>query len=338
MTATVAKDLQAYKVQKFSLWNAIALLYVVLGYVGGIALLCLPSPWLNGLGTFLLTHSLICSAYLAHDCMHNAVGKGRRLNGLLGNAMLWINGGCYYGFDRLALQHIAHHVQRIDSFTFDIPSAIKRLPHVVRIFVLTLEWFYFPVVGFWSRWRSLLTPFWNPAQRREIPRVVTLLLIRGTLYLILGITSLKALVLYFMAYIAMITVLRWMDAFQHTYEAFPPGSFLPKRDRDYEQTHTFSPLLSSRFPWLNILVLNFGYHNAHHALMTASWYHLPEIHAQFIPDNDKPTISLMQQLTNYHRFRVRRLLCGQGEAIDQYGNFSLEHFFGAADVSFLMLY
>jgi fatty acid desaturase len=338
MTATINTDLQTYKVQQLSIWNAAALLYILLGYFGGITLLCLSSFWLNGLGTLLLTHGLVCSAYLAHDCMHSAVGKGRRLNVLFGNAMLWINGGCYYGFDRLALQHIAHHVQRVDSFTFDMVAAIAQQPRIIRQGILVLEWCYFPIVSFWARWRSLLTPFWDPAKRKEIPRIASLLLIRGTLYIILGIASLKALILYFLAYIAMITVLRWMDAFQHTYEAFPPKSSLPKRDRDYEQAHTFSPLLSSHFPWLNMLVLNFGYHNAHHALMTASWHHLPEIHAQFFLDSDRQTISLTQQLANYHRFRLKRLLFGQGEAVDQDGNFSLEHFFGAVDVSFLMLY
>jgi fatty acid desaturase len=318
--------------------DMLTITYTFLAYIGGIFFCTLASLPLNLLGFSLLTHSLVYSAYLSHELMHGTIFKSRQWNVRFGAVLLWINGGCYFGFNTLTLQHIAHHVKHVDVFTFDIPVAIERLPRIVRTFVLTLEWFYFPVVGFWSRWRSLLTPFWNSAQKERIPRIVCLLLIRGTLFVVFGMTFPKAIGLYFLAYIGMITVLRWMDAFQHTYEAFPVGSSLPKRDRDYEQAHTYSPLISRRLPWLNILVLNFGYHNAHHLCMQASWYHLPKIHTQFCQDPVRKTISIGQQIVNYHRFRIKRLVCGQGDVVTKAGEFALENFFGATDVSFLMLY
>ena len=36
------------------------------------------------------------------------------------------------------------------------------------------------------------------------------------------------------------------------------------RDREYEQMNTYSNVTSLRHPWLNLLLLNFPYHNAHH--------------------------------------------------------------------------
>jgi fatty acid desaturase len=338
MTATVATDLQAYKVQQLSLWNVFALLYILLGYFGGVTLLCLSSFWLNGLGTLLLTHGLICSAYLAHDCMHSAVGKGRRLNALFGNAMLWINGGCYYGFDRLALQHIAHHVQRVDTFTFDIVATIAQQPRWIRQGILALEWCYFPIVSFWGRWRAFKVTIRASDRPQQRYFAIAFLLVRGTLFICLGILSSKALLLYGLSYLGMITALRWMDAFQHTYEAFPYGTKLPKRDRQNEQANTFSNLLSRQYARLNLLFLNFGYHNAHHAFMMCPWYHLPDLDRALHQTDETRYISFRQQVFLYHRFRVTRFLKGQGGASIKDGTLSFDSFYGAADVSFLTLY
>jgi fatty acid desaturase len=338
MTATIAVDFQTYKVQQISVWNIFALLYVVLGYAAGVALLCLSSLWLNGLGILLTAHALICSAYVAHDCMHGTVAKGRRLNALFGNAMLWINGGCYYGFDQLTLQHIAHHVQRVDSFTFNIVAEITQLPRLIRQGILVMEWCYFPVVSFWARWRSLKETLKNSAPPRQRCFAVAFLIVRGTLFINLGLFSFKALLLYCLSYLCMITALRWMDAFQHTYEAFPVGIRLPKRDQYYEQANTFSNLLSQKYVGLNLLLLNFGYHNAHHTVMTCPWYQLPDLD-RALPQQDKSHyIPLLQQLSLYHCFRITRFLEGQGSPSIIEGGLSFHSFYGAADVSFITLY
>lgn len=338
MIAPAAINLQTYKVQQFSLWNAFALLYVILGYTGGVTLLCLSSLWLNGLGTVLLTHGLICSAYLAHDCMHGTVSKGRRLNVLFGNAMLWVNGGCYYGFEQLTLQHIAHHVQRVDSFTFDIVAAIAQQPRSIQQGILALEWCYFPIVSFWGRWHAFKATLSASARPQQRYFSIAFLLLRGTLFICLGILSSKALLLYGLSYLGMITALRWMDAFQHTYEAFPAGTKLPKRDRQHEQANTFSNLLSRQHVGLNLLFLNFGYHNAHHAFMMCPWYRLPDLDRALPQSDETRYIPLRQQLLLYHRFRITRFLKGQGSASIEDGKLSFDSFYGAADVSFLTLY
>ena len=318
--------------------NAIAITYTFFSYLTGIALLTCSSVGLNILGVLLLTHSLLYSAFLSHEFMHSNVFKSRNRNRIFGNLMLWLNGGCYYGFKALTLQHIAHHVDRADIFTFDIPTAIAQQPYLIRQAIFTLEWLYFPIIGFWSRWRGILAPWWSQDPYHERIRVALIIIIRVSLFTLLGLVSLRGLLLYFLAYITMITVLRWVDAFQHTYEAFPPGTILPKRDRTHEQTHTFSNLISHRYPWLNLLILNFGYHNAHHVSMTCPWYNLPQLNRQLAQEQPINYIHLYQQLINYHRFRLLRLIKGQGEAINKSGNRDFAQFYGAVDVSFLMLY
>ena len=334
MTTANPASLTYAKKQK-AFWNEIAITYTCLGYAGGIALSLIDNIWLNVLGAVFLTHSLIYSAYLSHEFMHGSIFKERRRNVIFGQLMLWINGGCYYGFEALTLQHIAHHVDRVDVFTFDIPAAIQKLPPLIRWIIFALEWCYFPAVAFWSRWQAILK---NCQNLQQTQRIAGIFAIRTTAFVLLGIISIKALLLYFVSYVGMITVLRWMDAFQHTYEAFPVGTTLPKRDRDHEQLHTYSNLISYRYPWLNLLVLNFGYHNAHHAVMKCSWHSIPELDMKLALNRTVNYISLPQQLANYHRYRVTRLIAGQGDATDEIGNKNYEQFYGAADVSFITLY
>ncbi len=338
LTTLASINIHTYLHRQKPHWNAIAICYTFLGYFGGITLFTLPNLWLNSLGVFFLTYSLVISAYLTHEFMHGNIFKGRRGNTIFGTVMLWLNGGCYYGFQALTIQHIAHHVDRVDVLTFDIAAAIQQQRRFIRQVIVILEWLYFPIVGFWSRWQFITSPWWNIERRDQQGRIAIVLIVRATLFTLLGLTFPKALLLYFLSYIGMITVLRWADAFQHTYEAVEPGTPLPKRDRDHEEANTFSTLLSPRYRWLNLLLLNFGYHNAHHAVMKCPWHSLHELDGELsLSIDDKRYIPLSQQLINYHRFRVARLFAGQGLTVDQNPN-KIASYYGAADVSFLTLY
>ncbi|XGV95295.1 MAG: fatty acid desaturase [Leptolyngbya sp. BL-A-14] len=330
-------ELNRYLHQKKPLWNVLSILYTLVGYLGGITLLLLPNGWLNALGVFFVTHSLICSAYLAHDFMHSALFESKALNVAFGNLMLWLNGGCYARFADLARLHIAHHVNRVDFCRFDLTAFLNAIPAPVRWLLLALEWLYFPSLAFVLRIRSIFAPFWEPDRKDERLRNVLILIIRGGLFALLGVVSPKALLLYFVSYIGMVTVLRFVDAFQHTYEVFPLGSVIPRRDRAHEQANTFSNVVSLRYWWLNLLLLNFGYHNAHHELMKCPWYNLHELDRDLFNGDEVQYITLPELLGNYHRYRISRLYSGQGRGIDEQGNRSLETFYGAIEVSFLVL-
>jgi len=333
---TGAIDINRYLHQKKPLWNTLAILYTLLGYIGGIALL-LPNGWLNVLGVVLLTHSLLCSAYLAHDFMHSALFESKAWNVAFGNLMLWLNGGCYARFEDLARLHIAHHVNRVDFCRFDLVTFLDAMPASIRSLLLALEWLYFPSLAFLLRLRSIVAPFWEPDRQNERLRNSLILLIRGGLFALLAIVSPKALLLYFVSYIGMLTVLRFVDAFQHTYEVFPVGSDIPKRDRAHEQANTFSNVVSLRHGWLNLLLLNFGYHNAHHELMKCPWYSLHELDRDLFNGDEVHYITLPELLGNYHRYRLSRLYSGQGRGVNDQGDRSLETFYGAIEVSFLVL-
>lgn len=140
----------------------------------------------------------------------------------------------------------------------------------------------------------------------------------------------------------MLTALRFADAFQHTYDVFLESALVQSdgkisdgklRDRAYEQANTFSNLTSLQYPWLNLLFLNFPYHNAHHEKPVVPWFKLPELHRQLFGDATVlPVIPMSKLLLAYHRHRVKRLQS------DDYGvltNDSANAFIGAAGVSFL---
>jgi len=133
--------------------------------------------------------------------------------------------------------------------------------------------------------------------------------------------------------------LRFMDAFQHTYEVFASSSLQaapgdPKRDLRYEYENTYSNLIAERCWWLNLLVLNFAYHNAHHVRPSVPWYRLRSLHGSLYGGKDRQVIACRELLGSYHRHRVARILaddCGSVAA----GGDRAGSFLGAVGVSFL---
>ena len=135
----------------------------------------------------------------------------------------------------------------------------------------------------------------------------------------------KAALLYCVAYLLLMHVLRFMDALQHDYP-YNPTLFNyveppHKGDPAWEQEHTFSVPLSLRFPTLNWLTLNFGYHNAHHADMNVPWYRLPALHQQLTDSDPECDIPLASQLRLYHRNRVLRVCNPQPGDYPQGGDY-----------------
>jgi fatty acid desaturase len=201
-----------------------------------------------------------------------------------------------------------------------------------------LEWLYFPAISLILRWQAILSPFFRDQRQNERSPVLIVLAIRGLGFGLLGYLSVKALLLYFLSYIGYITIERMMDAFQHTYDVFPAEDSLPKRDYAYEQANTFSSLFPKSIAWFNLLLLNFGYHNAHHELISCPWYHLPQLQKDLAQKRVVNCINPLQLLANYHRFRIQRIFLGQGKAVNFQGEFDFDQFYGAIDVSIIVQY
>jgi len=199
--------------------NLLASTYALAGWMLGIWLLTRPEAWLNAAGVLLTAHALVCSAYLIHDCAHQAVFAGASANDHLGVLMSWINGACVASYSGLKKKHLRHHSDRLDVVTFDYRSALQRAPAWMRRAVLALEWAYVPAVELLMRGMVIAAPFscGTPAARL---RVLAIVAVRLALLAALAMVSVKALLLYALAYLLFLTVLRFMDAFQHTYELF----------------------------------------------------------------------------------------------------------------------
>lgn len=317
--------------------SAAAIAYVFIGYGVGIAALMAASGWLNLVGLLLVIHTLMWAAYFVHDFMHNAIFQRAGLNRAFGQAMLFLTGSSYCRYRDLAHHHLAHHKDRADFSAFAIADFLQALPRPLRQLIIGLEWLYFPVINFILRWLCLLTPFFSQRRRDERWRNGLQLLVRGSLFSAIAIYSPRAVLLYFLAYLAFIHILRFMDCFQHTYTVFRLDQPLPRYDLAHEELNTFSNVLTQRWPWLNLIFLNFGYHNAHHRVVRCPWYLLPALDRELYRPDYRQVVTLPRLIANYHRFRVHRLFHGQGEVVDEASGVSLHNFVGAIGVSFLVL-
>lgn len=323
--------------------NTGAIGYAVLGWLGGIALLlAAPGPWGLALvaGTLLTAHALIVSAYLLHEFAHLSIFKDAKTNARFGTLMTWITGSCYARYDDLRRKHMRHHVDRADVLTFDTKVWLQQGPAWRRRLVLALEWAYVPAVEFVMHGYVMVQPFLRAERQAEQRRVIVVTLVRAAAFTALGIVSPWGLAGYAVAYMIMLTVLRFTDAYQHTYDAYAvleDGAPIPAdkvRDRTYEQTNTYSNLVSAGWPGLNLLLLNFPYHNAHHERPIEPWYRLPALHRQLFPGEHAQTLPMVLCLRSFHRHRVRRVLS------DDYGVYGsgerrADGFYGAVGVSFL---
>jgi fatty acid desaturase len=162
--------------------------------------------------------------------------------------------------------------------------------------------------------------------------------VRGALLLALAWWSVKAFALNWLATLLFLHVLNFFDTFHHTFDQYfvsPDQALAPvARERGYEQANTYSNLISNRHPWLNLLTLNFGYHNAHHHRASLPWYRLPKLHRDLYGEDTPAVMPLRELLRTWHRHRVRRV-CGQDYGTLGQGPGRADSFIGAHGVSFL---
>jgi fatty acid desaturase len=298
--------------------------------------------WLaNVAGFCLLVLALVWSAYFIHEFAHLTIFTSAQANTRWGTLMSWINGSCYARFEDMRRKHMRHHVERADVITFDARGFLLRSPEWFSETALLLEWAYIPVVELLMHAFVVLRPFRTGGAAKERLRMAAIVAVRVAALAVLAWVSVKALVLYALAYLAFITVLRFADCFQHTYDAYPILDDAPipadkVRDRAYEQANTYSDVVGLDRPWLNLLWLNFGFHNAHHERPTEPWHRLPAFHRSLYPDNYAQVITVRELLKSFHRNRVRRILADNYGRVGEPGTQGrADRFLGAVGVSFL---
>lgn len=293
------------------LYQGGALAYAVLGYLAGFAGLFHPHLAVRLLAVLLLAHSMVIAAYLIHECAHNNVFRKMRHNMLLGGLLSWLCGAAYGRYEDIRYKHFRHHIDNADVVWFDYEAFFARHPKVLAI-TRFLEWFYVPAHDLIMHGLLACNAFVIPERRNQRRRNLGVILIRGGLFVALAIYEPHVALLYALAYLLMMTVLRFMDSLQHDYSydrtLYEPQNAPRKGNFAWEQEHTFSNPLSFRREWPNWLVLNFGFHNAHHARMDVPWYRLPALHRELFGDSPENVIPLSAQLRIFHKQRVRRIV------------------------------
>ena len=292
-------------------YHGLAIVYAASAYALGLVGLFTASVLINLGATLLLAHGMTIAAYLVHEAGHNTIFRSTRHNVRLGRAMSWLCGAAYNRFEDIRFKHFRHHVENDDIVWFDYERFFLDHPLILRI-TRALEWCYIPAHELIMHAIMVFTSFVIPERRKQRVYNTNVIVIRGGLFLTLAIISPKAALLYVVAYLLMIIVLRFMDSLQHDYDytltLFSKQRSAHTGDKHWEQEHTFSVPLSLKHPVVNWLTLNFGYHNAHHAHSEQPWYRLPAIHREMFGDDPKAVITFLQQLKIYHRGRMLRIV------------------------------
>jgi fatty acid desaturase len=317
--------------------TSLVLLWSSLGWLGSFALMASVHPLWNMLGVLLCTHSMVLAAYLIHEAAHQSLFATPPANDRIGEWLSFIAGGSYASFERIRHMHMRHHRDRVDLACFDGKSVMRHRPWLRRI-IQAAEWAYIPAAEILFHLQVIYRPMLDPSQRGHLPRVLAMLLLRGALLMALALWSLKAALLYVLAYGLLLHVLNFFDAFHHTFEQHFVAADQPvpgvRPDRQYEMANTYSNLLSARWPWLNALILNFCYHNAHHERASAPWYRLPSVHRAIYGERHQSVMSLRELLFSWHRHRVRRVF-SEDYGLPGEGSRRADSFIGAHGVSFL---
>jgi fatty acid desaturase len=292
-------------------YNGGAVAYAVLGYAAGFLGILDDSRAVNAAGTLLVAHAMTIAAYMVHECAHNLVFRKAGHNARLGRFLTWICGTSYGTYEDMRYKHFRHHVDVDDVAWFDYERFFLEHPRILGV-TRSLEWLYIPAHEFLMHGILVFTSFAIPRRRKQRKRNVTVILVRFALFAGLAINAPRAAALYVVAYVIMLTVLRFMDSIQHDYgytlTLFEPGNAPRKGQLAWEQEHTFSnPHTFNDSVW-NWLTLNFGFHNAHHAEMDVPWYRLGQRHRELFGDDPENVIPLRAQLKIFHRQRMNRIV------------------------------
>jgi fatty acid desaturase len=317
--------------------HSLVLSYVFLGWVGSFALMASHSVALDILGVLLCAHTMLLAAYLLHEAAHQTLFISRRANQWVGETVNCIASSGCASFERIRHLHVRHHLDRADLVCFDFKDLMRRHP-LLRRTLQAFEWAYIPAVEILMHLQVLVRPIFVASQRRHLPRVLCMLGLRLVLLALLVSWSLRATLLYGLAVLLELHLLNFFDGFHHTFEQFVVKPAEPVsmagRDRAYEQQNTYSNLISVRYPWLNALILNFGYHNAHHQRPSLPWWRLPALHRELYAERSLAVMPVRELLTTWHRNRVRRVFAEDYGAVGA-GPDRAASFVGAHGVSFL---
>jgi fatty acid desaturase len=341
-SAVSAAPRRLFRDRQDALAHTLILSVTAAAWLGSFRLMASGNGLVDAAGTILCAYSMVLAAYLIHEAAHQTLFAGRRANQIAGESLNFIAGSAYASFERIQHMHIRHHVDRVDLTCFNFKGLMQNHPAVRRV-LQALEWAYVPATELLMHSQVVARPFFASSQRCHLPRVVVMLILRVGLLAWLWSLAPRAVALYAVAVVLQLHVLNFFDAFHHTFEQHVvlPDQPVPMqgRDRAYEQANTYSNVVSLRHPWLSALVLNFGYHNAHHHRPSVPWWRLPALHRQIYGTDCSAVMPLTELIYTWHRNRVKRVFAADYGAprtgLGSHGSRRADDFVGAHGVSFL---
>ncbi|HCR80453.1 MAG TPA: fatty acid desaturase, partial [Alcanivorax sp.] len=96
-----------------------------------------------------------------------------------------------------------HHVDNADTIAFDYRAWLKAHPRTEKL-VFALEWAYVPAVDYMMHAVLMLAPFIGYADKAQRPRAALVLAVRFGVLALLALWSIKAVLLYALAYTLML--------------------------------------------------------------------------------------------------------------------------------------
>jgi fatty acid desaturase len=319
------------------IFPSVAAVVVILLFTAlGIELASMPHFFSIFSAIVLIALAKICAWYLSHDCAHNCAFRSKLANSTIGECLSFLNGLSFFSFEDYRKDHVRHHAEKIDIGGFDSRGFAEAYPKLFSTISL-IEKAYVPVfyylikvVGIYEAVRS--------DKRRESIRAIFGIFIYAVVLVAFARSSLLLILTWqFSSYIR-IHVVRFVDCFQHSFDqVYPKGQKL-SHDKIYEIQNTFSVPVARKFKLFNLIILNFGYHTAHHCFPSCPWYMLPKLDAvimkQFknygILEVREESCSLRNLIAAYHRGRTLRLISDdEGHAYNAEGKFSIHDFTGA---------
>ena len=295
-------------------YHGLALAYILLMYCLGLGGLFSSSWIINVVSTVLLAHAMTIAAYMVHEAGHNTIFSSTEANTWLGRVLTWFCGASYGKFEDIRFKHFRHHVDNDDVVWFDHSRFFREHALTMKV-VEVLEWLYIPAHDLIMHFIMIFTSFIIPERRDQRRYNLIVIITRATVFFSVLLFYPRVAVLYAIAYMIMMQVLRFMDSLQHDYgyhlTLFSKERSEKSGDTEYEQAHTFSNPHTLRWDWPNWFTLNFGFHNAHHAQPTVPWYRLPQLHRELFGDDPLRVIPLAAQLKMFHKYRVDRVSVGE---------------------------
>ena len=239
----------------------------------------------NVMATLLLAHGMIIAAYMIHECGHNMVFNHSRHNAYLGTLHELACAALLTARTRTCATSIFGTMSIMTMSSGSTTTGFSaRHPFLTRV-TRVLEWFYIPAHDLIMHGVMVLTSFVIPQRRDQRMRNVAVILVRGGIFVALLIVAPKVALLYVLAYLIMMHVLRFMDSVQHDYgynttlfEYVKPPH---KGDTEWEQRHTFSNPHQSALSQAELAGPQFRLPQRTSCKdMNMPFYRLPELHRE----------------------------------------------------------